>query len=102
MGFDNAARSEPRTHHKGRVRIAWQDSAGLDKFAWVHSCDISESGMRVELPEAVEPRSVITVQSQELGIHGSGSVRYCTRLGSSYQVGLEFVAGLKWKAPVHK
>lgn len=102
MAFDNVHRSEPRTQVKGTVRIAWQDSKGMDKFASVKSCDISESGMRIELPEAVEPRSLIIVQSRDLGIHGAASVRYCTRQGLTYVVGLEFAAGLKWKPKVKK
>src|ERR1700682_3357068 len=89
-----------RTATSASIRVAWQDTVGRDKFAIVHSFDVSPNGIRIELPEPIEPRAVLTLQSHELHLHRSGSVRYCRRAFGRYMVGLEFVAGLRWKPPV--
>jgi len=59
--------------------------------------DISEAGMRVEVPEPLEKLTYLTVRADGLGIHGTASVRSCTRKGLKYVVGLEFSAGLQYK-----
>jgi hypothetical protein len=74
----------------------WRDTSGGDKFAIVKSFDISESGMRIELPEPVEPRSFVQLQCPELGLQGTASVRSCSRQGVRFMIGLEFAGGLKW------
>ncbi len=80
------------------VRVIWQDKMGRDKYAMVRSVDISAAGIRLEMPEPVEARSIVTLQSQQLGLQGSGSVRYCTRAGGGkYVIGVEFVGGLRYK-----
>lgn len=99
MPQDTKLRRHDRIVASAAIRVAWQDRLGRDKYATVHTFDISAGGLRLELPEPVEPRSVLTIQSQELHLHGSGAVRYCRRAFGRYVVGLEFVAGLKWKPP---
>lgn len=74
----------------------WQDARGGDRFAVVKSYDVSQNGMRLQLPEPVEPRSCLRLQCLELKIHGTASVRSCQRNGMGYMVGLEFLGGLKW------
>lgn len=92
-------RRQDRVAVSAAMRISWQDRLGRDKYATVHCFDVSGSGIRLELPQPVEPRSVVTMQSQELHLHGRGAVRYCRRAFGRYVVGIEFVAGLKWKPP---
>src|SRR5437763_10048492 len=99
MSLDTREQQRERTETSASIRVAWQDSVGRDKFAIVHSFDVSPHGIRMELPEPVEPRAVLTLQSRQLHLHGSGSVRYCKRALGHYVVGLEFVAGLEWKPP---
>lgn len=99
MPRDTKQRRQERVTTSVPVRVAWQDRLGRDKYAIVHILDISPEGLLLELPEPVEPRSVLTIQSQGLHLHGSGAVRYCRRVFGRYVVGLEFVAGLKWKPP---
>ena len=83
------------------VRVLWQDKTGCDKYAMVRSVDISTSGVRLEMPEPLEARSIVTLQSQQLGLHGSGSVRYCKRgVGGKYVIGVEFVGGQVYRAPL--
>ena len=93
-------RAGPRTPAPMSVRVVWQDKLGRDKFATVRSVDISNLGIRIEMPEPIEARSIVTLQSQQLGLHGSGSVRHCARKGGGkYVIGLEFVGGLRYQVP---
>jgi len=53
-------------------------------------------GMRVKVPEALTVRCCVTLRSEKLHLQGQASVRHCSRLGSNYAVGLEFVRGVRW------
>ena len=99
MSLDTNLRRQERLTTSASVRVTWQDARGRDKFATVHSFDISATGIRMELPEQVPVRTVLTFQSEQLKLHGRGSVRYCRRETGHYVVGVEFVFGLRWKAP---
>ena len=81
------------------VHVGWQDSSGIDKAVKTKSSDISEAGLRFELPEAVADRSFVSLRSQSLGLNARASVRSCIREGNKYSVGVEFVGGFKWRAP---
>lgn len=66
----------------------------------VRSLDVSPLGMRIEMPEPLQARSILTLQSHQLGLHGSGSVRYSTAAGrGKYVTGIEFIGGLRYKIP---
>jgi hypothetical protein len=77
--------------------VVWKDRAGEDKFINGRALDISESGMRIEVSEPMEKQTYVTLQCVSLGLHGTASVRTCTRKGMKYVVGLEFSGGMKWK-----
>ena len=77
--------------------MRWKDRSGQEKFAKARSLDISERGMRIEVPEPLEKQAYVTLRSSALSLQGTASVRSCTRLGAKYLVGLEFSGGLKWK-----
>jgi len=79
------------------VEVTWKDRYGQEKFAKARSMDISELGMRIEVPEPLEKQAYVTLRSNALALHGSASVRSCTRKGTKYLVGLEFSGGLRWK-----
>jgi hypothetical protein len=74
----------------------WCDSSGHDKFANALALDISETGMRLKVPEALAVQSCVTLRSEILKLHGQASVRYCSRLGTKYAIGLEFGRGVRW------
>ena len=99
MAGDSRTRREDRSAAPAVIRVMWVDKLGRERFASVQSYDISASGMRLSLPEAVEARSFVRLQCAELGIHGTASVRHCEHQGGKYLVGLEFLGGLKWKQP---
>jgi PilZ domain len=97
MSRDGELRRHERAEKSSPIQIVWQDRTGADKFVNGKSLDISPSGMRVEVSEQIEKRTYVTVQCAALGVHGTASVRTCTRKGMKYILGLEFSAGLKWK-----
>jgi len=97
-------RKEMRRHRRYAVdatimQVYYLDASGKMKVARTRALNISEGGMAVELPEAVQPMSMARFQSDKYKLFGSGAVRYCNKAGSKYIVGLEFTEGLRWRAP---
>lgn len=90
-------RRHSRSPRSGPVQLTWKDANGNAQVSRGRLVDISEAGMRVELPEPLEKLTYLTVRADGLGIHGTASVRSCIRKGLKYVVGLEFSAGLQWK-----
>ena len=90
-------RRHSRSPRSGPVQLTWKDANGNAQVSRGRLVDISEAGMRVELPEPLEKLTYLTVRADGLGIHGTASVRSCIRKGLKYVVGLEFSAGLHWK-----
>jgi hypothetical protein len=52
--------------------------------------------MMLEIPYPVELRAVVQVQAERAHSLGLASVRYCTRRGAHFLVGLEFTPGFRW------
>jgi hypothetical protein len=79
------------------VTVLWRGSTGEDKFVNAKALDISESGIRLQMPEALQKQTYLMLSATKLGLMGKGSVRHCTRLrGSKFAIGVEFTAGLRW------
>jgi hypothetical protein len=97
MSQKGELRRHGRSTESMPLQLIWKDRQGLDRFMNGRTIDVSESGIRVELPEPIEKQTYVTLQSVRLGLHGSASVKSCVRKGMKYLVGLEFSAGLKWK-----
>ncbi len=90
-------RRHGRTARTDRVELTWKDQQGHPHTARGLVVDVSEAGMRVEIPSPLEKQSYVSVRSDTLGIHGTASVRNCSRKGLKYVAGLEFSGGLSWK-----
>jgi hypothetical protein len=102
MSEKGELRRHTRSARSSPIQIAWKDRQGIDRFLTGRVIDVSESGIRVETSESLEKQAYVTLQSAGLGLHGSASVRTCTRKGMKYLVGLEFSAGMKWKPKPEK
>jgi hypothetical protein len=104
LGTIMAARHDLRRHNRQdcnppvKVKIMWCDPSGHDKFANAGALDISEMGLRLKVPEALSVRSCVTLRSESLKLQGQASVRHCSRLGTTYAIGLEFGRGVRWNA----
>jgi hypothetical protein len=97
MGQKGELRRHGRISKSAPLQLIWKDRQGLDRFINGSILDVSESGIRIELREPLEPQTYVTLQAVSLGLHGSASVKSCARKGLKYVVGLEFSGGLKWK-----
>jgi hypothetical protein len=97
MSNEGDLRRHARSAKAAPLQLIWKDRQGIDRFINGSIIDISESGVRVELREPLEKQTYVTMQAAGLGLHGSASVKSCSRKGMKYVVGLEFSGGLKWK-----
>jgi hypothetical protein len=82
------------------VDLMWTDRQGHERFATARSVDVCESGMRVQVPEALPDRSYVRLRADKISLAGSASVRTCLKKGTKFLVGLEFSGGMKWKRPL--
>lgn len=97
MGTRHDLRRQERVSCRHNVTVIWRDSRGESKFANVPALDISESGIRLQMPEALPIHAYMTLRATKLGLLGNVSVRYCLRTtASKFAVGAEFTAGLRW------
>lgn len=79
------------------ITVLWRDPGGQEKFVRAKALDISELGLRFEMPEALPRQMYLTLGAPKLGLMGNASVRHCSRTrGSKFAVGVEFTAGLRW------
>jgi hypothetical protein len=97
MSGEGNLRRHARAETSSPLQIVWQDRGGADRFVTGRSLDISPSGMRAEVSQAIERQTYVTLQCPALGLQGTASVRSCTRKGMKYILGLEFSGGLQWK-----
>jgi len=88
-----------RRHHRvpyiGRVRISWEDSPGLPKFAAAKCLDVSEGGMRLETLEPIKLYTILSLRAEQINISGSATVKHVERHGSKYVLGLEMSQSLR-------
>jgi PilZ domain len=97
MAEKGGIRRDDRIRTDQMVEVTWKDRSGQEKFARARTLDISELGMRVEMPEALDKLIYVTLRCSALSLHGTASVRSCVRQATKYLIGLEFSGGLKWK-----
>jgi hypothetical protein len=81
-----------------KITVAWRDLPGQDKFAHATAVDISELGLRLQMPEELPRQAYLAISAAKLGLMGHASVRHCARIGGAkFSIGVEFTAGLRWK-----
>jgi len=99
MSKGNLRRHE-RIDTNSELQLMWLDRDGTEKYTSARTLDVSESGMRVLVPEPLPERSYVTFRADKLKLHGRASVRSCTLKGTRFVVGLEFAAGMRFKSTV--
>jgi len=97
MAEKTGVRRDDRIPAEELIEVTWKDRYGQEKFVKARTLNVSESGMKIEMPEQLEKLAYVTFRSHALSLHGTASVRSCTRQGTKYLVGLEFSGGLRWK-----
>ena len=82
-------RREARHSFEARGWLSWRDAAGERRQSRGYCLNVSETGLRIEIPEPVDVGVDVRV-----GIPGvepkPATVIYCKRIGPRYAVGLEF------------
>ena len=90
-------RSSYRIPYAGQVLVLWED--GNDSRYMQGKClDVSERGMRIEVPGPIPLRTRIIVRIERINLSGSASVRHVRRSGNYYLLGLEMSQELKCQA----
>lgn len=84
----------PRSVCAGAVRLSW--TSGFDRYAIGECQDISQTGLRLLVPEPLPVSVRVCFWSDRLAFGGSGTVRHCKRQNGKYIIGLEFGGGLRW------
>ena len=95
-------RRHDRRRFQGVVRVLWNDPQGLPKSLPAQCLDLSAEGARLETDVPVPARASIALLSARYGALGNASVRYCTRDGLKYSVGVEFTTPLSLAGPGRK
>jgi hypothetical protein len=92
-------RQRKRFGVRAKVLASWVAATGGPRSSQARCSDISQIGIRLETDQAIPPRTVVHLESAELHMAGAAVVRHCSPKGPRFEVGLEFAAGLEWRAP---
>jgi hypothetical protein len=88
-------RRNHRIPYLGRVQIHWEVALGQPKHALGRCLDVSESGLRVELPEPIPTHANVLLQADQLNLRGPATVKHVERQGSKYILGLQLSQALR-------
>jgi len=92
------ARRHRRIPYSGTIRISWTDPSGSPRFANAKCIEVSESGMRLEVPVNVPERTMVMLNAERIKLAGSAWVRHTVRHGAKYLLGLELSQPLSDRA----
>jgi len=94
--FDSARdanrRKEPRVPVTSEFDLFWQDVDASHKSTRARGIEISEHGASVRSPKPILRNSVIQIRGCQVQFEGRATVRYCTKKGLTYVIGLEVEA----------
>jgi hypothetical protein len=82
-------RKEPRVPVTSEFDLFWQDVDASHKSARARGIEISEHGASVRSPRPILLNSVIQIRGCQVQFEGKATVRYCTKKGLSYVIGLQ-------------
>lgn len=90
--------SEKRAHQRNLcsdiVELFWSDRLGWPHRAKAILEDISRTGACVQIDLPIPVNAELAFRLDDTGF--PGKVRYCTLIGGSYFVGIEFTPGIGW------
>jgi len=79
------------------VRVSWVDAAGRYRFVNAKCLDVSQTGMRVELPHRLDENCYVNLRMDRYRFNSSAKVRHVSQKGLVYEAGLEFNGVWRWK-----
>ena len=93
---------EARRHHRipyaGPVRVSWSDASGTPQFAMGKCIELSESGIRIEVPANIPARTSLLLSAERIKLSGPASVKHVVRSGAKYILGIELSQSMTEKA----
>jgi hypothetical protein len=81
----------------GPIRVSWDETSGSPRYTTGKCIELSESGIRVEVPVNIPVRTSLTLNAERIKLAGSASVRHVTRNGAKYILGLELSQSMTQK-----
>jgi hypothetical protein len=91
-------RRHRRIPYAGPIRLSWSDPSGNPRFAMGKCIEVSESGLRVEVPANIPERTILQLNAERIKFAGSSTVRHTERHGAKYILGLELSQSMTEKA----
>jgi len=82
------ARRHRRIPYLGPVRLSWEDARGEPRFAHAKCVDVSEGGMRVEVPAPLKVGTRLSLNAERINISGAATVKHVQHHGARYIVGV--------------
>lgn len=79
------------------ISVSWVDPSGAHYRERVRCVDVSEGGLRLELPRRIDPGSYVNVRTDKYHLNASARVRNVVARGVRYHIGFEFNSGWKWR-----
>ncbi len=83
-------RAHPRRPLSGPIEVSWKYSPSLEWHSCGHCVDVSEGGLKMELPDPIEVFERIRFRVIQSELAGTASVRHCSRVGATYLIGVKF------------
>src|SRR5712691_6987259 len=83
-----------RERSQGAVQLTWTDSMGVLHTSRGECVDISQGGLRVELRDRIELRTVVQVKVLNSPPR-TATVRYCDSQKLKFILGVEFLQAVK-------
>jgi hypothetical protein len=96
------SRLEERHDVEFQVFLSWQGPQGVIHRVAGHCVDLSPSGAKLETRDPIAARTSVLVESRQFGRMGMASIRYCSRIGMKYEVGLQFSTAFMLGSPLRK
>ena len=90
--FDPNQRSISRRPTDCVVELTWKSEAGEKLYEQCRAVDLSESGVAVECPESIPLSANLILWAPAFEVAALAQVRHCTWRGSTYLLGLHFLA----------
>jgi len=90
MEKEKRARCQARVTAEFAILLRWADESGAWNNAEARGVDVSKAGAKVMLREPIKTGTPIRVDAPKLNVSGTGTVRYCTRKGNLFTIGIQF------------
>jgi len=88
-------RKNERQAFTGLIEVSWTDASGQPMFVRGKCVELSDSGLRMELPVPLPAHITVTLRIASLQLSGPASIRHVRRVGAKYTAGVEMSQRLR-------